>query len=114
MKRSDWLKLRPKEPGAGLIELDALPTGHVAVKAAVIAATAEVVSSSDIQIRVYRDDPNDTNPYNVNEYVDWENIAARSDLDSTVAAASTDLDDGIRAYLDENVFLVAREVGSPH
>ena len=114
MPRSEWNSMRPAKPEPVLIRVEDTPISRVALGASVIAATAEKVGSSGIEIKVYREDPRDDKPYNVDTYAVWEDLPSRPDFQAIVNEASTDFDDNMKFFLEETVFIVPKEHGSSH
>jgi len=114
MARSEWQESRQSGPGPFVIDVRMTPMANVAEAANVVAATAEEVSSSEVEVQIYRYDPDDSKPYNADAYSVWENLPARPDFPAIVAAASTDFNDNMKAFLEANVFLVSKERGSSH
>jgi hypothetical protein len=114
MKRSEWRKMRPGQTGELLIDAKQTPMAKVAAKSSVVASTAEAITSSVIQIRIYRHDPKDEKPYNVDTYSVWEDLPSRDDFLDIVKASSTDYDDNMKEFLEENVLIVPRLPGEDH
>jgi len=114
MKRSEWRKMRPGQAGKLLIDAHRTPMANVAAKSSVVASTAEAIAPSDLQIRIYRHDPNDDKPYNIDTYSVWEDLPSRDDFLDIVKASSTDYDDNMKDFLKENVLIVPRMPGEGH
>jgi|GEM_PF-6498921 len=114
MKRSEWHKMRPGKIGELLIDARRTPMANVAAKSSVVASTAEAITPSDSQLRIYRYDPKDEKPYNVDTYSVWEDLPARTDFLDIVKVSSTDYDDNMKEFLKENVLIVPRMPGEGH
>jgi len=114
MKRSEWRKMKPGQAGELLIDAHRTPMAKVAAKSSVVASTAEAITPSELQIRIYRHDPKDDKPYNVDTYSVWEDLPSRADFLDIVKASSTDYDDNMRDFLQENVLIVPRMPGEDH
>lgn len=114
MRRSEWAKARPTSSGPVLLDIRSTPMSKVALDATVIALTAQQSSPGDFDLRLYREDPADPSPYNVDAFSLWENIAGRPDFRALVSAASTDVDDNMVQFLGENVLIVPRAPGPAH
>ena len=114
MRRSEWAKVRPTAPGPVLLDIRKTPMSRVAENAGVIALTAQQASSGDFQLDLYRRDPKDPSPYNVDTFSLWENLPGRPDFNEIVSAASTDCDQNMLDFLEENVLIVPRAPGAYH
>ena len=106
MKRSDWQKMKPEQPGILIIDAHQTPMADVVARSAVVATTAEAISPSESQVQIYRYDPEDNKPFNVDTYSIWEDLPSRSDFLDIVKVSSTDYDDNMKAFLKENVLIV--------
>ncbi len=114
MKRSEWRKMRPGQMGELQIDARRTPMAKVAARSSVIACTAEAIAPSELQIRIYRHDQKDDKPYNVDTYSVWENLPSRADFLDIVKDSSTDFDDNMKDFLQENVLIVPRRPGLGH
>jgi hypothetical protein len=96
------------------IDVRRTPMSNVAAKSAIVVATAEAITPSELQIRIYRRDPKDEKPYNVDTYAVWEDLTSRPDFLNIVKSSSTDYDNNMRAFLEDNVLIVPRLPGENH
>ena len=113
MTRDTWQALNPRQGEPVLIDVSLTPMADVTKDALVVAATAHRISSSGVEISIYRYDTNDVKPYNVDLYSVWKDLPSHTDYHSIVAAASTEDNENLRAFLFDNVFIVpkAKEQG---
>ena len=112
--RDVWLSLKPHRGEPVLIDVALTPLADVAKDASVVAAAAQETSASEYGISIYRYDPDDPKPYNVDSYSVWEGLPSHHDFDKTVAAASTTADSNLLAFLDGNVLVVRTDKGPGH
>jgi hypothetical protein len=112
--RDTWQALKPHQGEPVIIDVSLTPMADVAKDAVVIAAAAQCISSSGVEIAIYRSDPKDTKPYNVDLYSVWENLPSHVDYHSMVVAASTEDNENLRSFLDKNVFIVSQKQGPDH
>ena len=108
------MKINPQGGDKVVIDVGRTPMARVSSRADLVAAAAQRISASVAEIKIYRFVPEDPKPFNVDAYSVWEDLPARDDFPAIVAAASTDIDDNMRDFLAENVFLVSKDIGSSH
>ena len=114
MTRASWEALKPCQGERVLIDVSLTPMADVAMDATVVAATADCISSSRVEIAIYRYDPNDCKPYNVDLYSVWEDLPSHSNYHSIVTAASTEDNENLRVFLSNNVFIVSHAKKGDH
>jgi hypothetical protein len=114
MNRSEWFEMKSGGSGIFQIDLNRTPMASVTTQAAIIASTAEEISPSESEIHIYRYDPRDSKPYNVDTFSVWENLPSNPNFFAIVAIASTSYDDNMRDFLEENVFIIPRKPNNLH
>ena len=112
--RDTWNSVKPAMGEPVTLDVSITPVASVAEDASVVAAAAQEVSATGIGLAVYRYDPQDPKPYNVDRYAVWENIPARYDFETIVNQASTTVDDNLKGFLTNNVFVVQLDKGPGH
>ena len=106
MHREDWTALQVGEQPR-LINVEETPMAGVSSNASVVATYARQYSTATSQVALVRYDPKDSpEPYNVDNYMVWEDLPSHSSFTSMVQGASTEDNANLRSYLRENVFLV--------
>jgi hypothetical protein len=98
MTRASWEALKPCQGERVLIDVSLTPMADVAM----------------VEIAIYRYDPNDCKPYNVDLYSVWEDLPSQSNYHSIVAAASTEDNENLRVFLSNNVFIVSHAKKGDH
>jgi hypothetical protein len=115
MPLNTWFDLRGHEDIPVQIDVSMTPIGAVAQNASVVAAVATNIASSQSEVHIYRYDPKDKpTPINLDKYAVWQGLPDHRDYIQMVNAASTNDDANLRAYLDENVFIVKIDPGPDH
>ena len=115
MSRVEWQQLKLQEDKPVLMDVSQTPMSGVARDASVVAAVAQRSSSATAKITIYRHDPEDApTPYNVDNYLVWENLPIHRNYEDMVLAASTQDDANLRGFLRENVFIVKEDRGKDH
>ena len=112
--KEEWQAVKPNFGSPILLDISNTPMASVSDDAVVVAATAQEVSSTGVGIAIYRFDPNDPKPYNVDRYGVWEDLPSRPDFGTIVNAASTSANQNLLDSLDQNVFLVQMKKGPGH
>jgi len=114
MPRDDWDTLEAK--GTNLVQIDIreTPMARVAEDSCVLAAVAQKYGPSDGRVSVYRYHEKDPKPINVDHYSVWLDLVGHPQIQEMVQAASTSLDDNLRRFSKENVFLVLEHPGDDH
>jgi len=81
----------------------------------VLAVIAERGAQSSARIEIYRADAKDEpTPVNVDTYSVVEDAAAQWDLPTLFNVLSTEDNQNMRSYLQENVFLIKEDPGPGH
>ncbi|KPK89947.1 hypothetical protein AMJ80_09050 [bacterium SM23_31] len=112
--KAEWQAVKPYFGSPILLDINNTPIASVSEDAIVVAAAAQEVSSTGVGIAIYRFDPNDPKPYNVDRYGVWEDLPSRCDFKSIVNAASTSANQNLFNSLNQNVFLVQLDKGPSH
>lgn len=86
----------------------------MAAESSVLAAVAQQFSIGEGRISIYRHDPNDSKPVNVDHYRVHLNLAGSPRLDEMITAASTSYNENMRSYLQQHVHLVTEDRGPDH
>ena len=97
-----------------MLDLEELPMSDVVNDAAVLAATAQLSTDSEIGISIYRFDPSDPKPINVDYYSVWEDLPSCYIFEDIVASSSTNIDENLLDMLDRFVFITKKEKGAGH
>ena len=111
MERADWYALVGQL--GRLVEIDVTLT-PMAMTANVLAAVAEPHGPGLSRVEIYRYDPKDPMPVNVDRYIVVEDATARWNLGAVVRVSSTEDNANLRAYLQHRVFLIKEESGQDH
>ena len=112
--RETWNSLKPDFGEPVTLDVSLTPLASVAEEASFLAAAAQEVSSTGLGLAIYRYDPQDPKPFNVDRYGVWENIPARYDFETIVNQASTTIDANLEGFLETNVFVVQLDKGPGH
>jgi hypothetical protein len=114
MRREEWEAFRVHAYVPVPISIDATPIAAVSEQGSVAAAIAQRQSDYEVQVSVYREDPKDPLPINVDHYRVWERLPDHRDFPRMVNDATTSDDDNMRAFLDAHVFMVKEPAGKDH
>ncbi len=115
MSRGEWQRLKLQEDKPVLISVSQTPMSDVGRNASVVATVAQKFSSATARISIYRHDPKDVpTPYNVDNYLVWEELLIHHSYEDIVSAASTQDDPNLRGFLRENVLIVKEDHGKDH
>lgn len=114
MPRDDWDTLEVKSTNLVQIDLQETPMARVAEDSCVLAAVAQKYGPSDGRVSVYRYDEKDPKTINVDHYTVLLDLVGHPRIREMVQAASTSLDDNLRRFSEENVFLVLEYPGDDH
>jgi len=114
MPRDNWNALGVKSTNHVQIDIQETPLARVAEDSCVLAAVAQKYGPSDGRVSVYRYDEKDPKPINVDHYSLWLDLVGHPRIQEMVQAASTSLDDNLRRFSKENVFLVLEHPGDDH
>ena len=112
--RDSWEKAKPCTGSPIHLDIEDLPMHDVINDAVVIAATAQEITSSDQGIAIYRYDPGDAKPYNVDYYSVWEDIPSHYIFEQIVAESSTDINENLLETLAKHVFIIKDDKGPSH
>ena len=114
MLRSQWEAVKALTDQPVPIEISRTPIARLATEGELAAAFAERRSDYEAMITVYRRDPKDPMPINVDKYVVWERIPDHRDFLTMVNTASTSDNANMRGFLADHVFLVKEKAGPDH
>jgi hypothetical protein len=115
MSRGEWQQLKLQENKPVLMDVSKTPMSGVARDASVVAAVAQKFSPATARISIYRHDPKDApTPYNVDNYLVWEELPIHHNYEDIVLAASTRDDSNLRGFLRENVLIVKENHDEDH
>ena len=105
--RSDWDRLGLSPGEEFLIDVTQTPLNRIVSQATVLATKAIQFSSASAELTVFRDDPADApKRVNVDRYAVWTDLRSHRSFPDMVSAASTELNENMNTFLDENVFFV--------
>ena len=115
MSKKDWLSAVSVPDEYVELDVSGTPMSAVEKEATLLAAVATRHSSGTGQVEIYRDDPRDA-PNNVNAdlFTVWENIQQHPKFEQIVSDASTEINQNLLQYLDENVLLVPQRKSASH
>lgn len=114
MSRTAWDEFEAKSTNVALIDVTATPIGSVAAESSLLAAVAQQFAHGEGRISIYRHDPNDRKPVNVDHYRVHLNLAGSPRLGEMITAASTSHNENMRSYLEQHVHLVKEDRGPDH
>jgi len=114
MLRSQWDSLKVLSGKPVPIDVLKTPMARITTKAQLEAVVAERRSDYEAEITIYRRDPKDAKPINVDKYLVWERIPDHRDLFAMVNTVSTSLNANMRGFLDESVFMVKQPRDHDH
>jgi hypothetical protein len=114
MLRSQWEGMKALTGQPLPIDISATPMARVAKDAELVAAVAERKSDYEAMITVYRHDPQDPKPINVDKYLVRERIPDHRDFSTMVKSASTSANENMRHFLAVHVFLLKENAGADH
>ncbi len=114
MLRSQWEALKALAGQRVPIEISRTPMARLATETDLAAAVAERKSDYEATITVYRHDPKDPMPINVDRYLVWERVPDHRDFFAMVNTASTSDNANMRGFLADHVFLVKEKPGPDH
>ena len=114
MPKRDWDNIPTHYGEPVRINIRETPMSAVKSNATIIAVTATRFTDKPSMVDIYREDQRDSKPINKDTYIVLENIVDRSDYHEIVIAASTNDNQNLRNYLDENVFLIKKDQTEDH
>ncbi len=114
MLRSQWEAVRALAGRRVPIEVSNTPMASLATAADLAAAVAERKSDYEAIITIYRRDPKDPMPVNVDRYLVWECVPEHRDFLAMVNSASTSDNANMRGFLADHVFLLKEKPGPDH
>ena len=114
MPRHDWDALRVGSTSLVQIDIKKTPLARVAEDSCLLAVVARKYQPSSGRVSIYRYDEKDKKPVNVDHYTVLLDLVGHPRIQEMVHAASTSLDNNLRQFSDENVFLVLEDKGNDH
>lgn len=114
MHRDQWEKVRTRPDEPVPIDVSQTPLARLQTEVDLAAAVAERTSNYEARISIYRRDPKDEFPINVDRYLVWERFPAHRDFLTMVNTASTSDNANMRGFLADHVFLVKENAGPDH
>jgi len=114
MLRSQWEAVKALAGQQVPIEISNTPMARLATRADLAATVAERKSDYEAMITIYRRNPNDALPINVDRYLVWERVPDHRDFSAMVNTASTSDNANMRGFLADHVFLVKEKPGPDH
>lgn len=115
MSRRDWQQVNQlREGDMAKIDLSTTPIGGVASDSRIEAAVVVRESPVEVVLEVYRYDPVDKLPINLDRYRVWERLPPHRNFAEMVNAASTEDNANMRGFLDDHVFFVKDVVRDGH
>jgi hypothetical protein len=94
---------------AMLADISRTPLSSVAQDSCFIAAEATRCSAHHGVVDVYRTDPEDPKPYNIDRYQVWENLAKHPELPEMICRSDTRASPQLTEYLQSHVFMIKQE-----
>jgi len=97
------------------LDISVTPMSEVERKAGLLASVAIRHSTGTGQVEIYRDDPRDA-PHDVNAdfFTVIENISEHPRFDRIVSDASTEVNDNLKTYIRNTVFLIPQPKDERH
>lgn len=114
MLRSQWEAMKPLAGQHVSIEVAQTPLAGLVTGTDLAAAVAERNSDYEATVTIYRRDPTDLLPINVDKYLVWERFPDDRDFLSMVNTASTSDNANMRGFLADHVFFVKEKPGPDH
>ena len=115
MRRSGWHDLVGLGGKPVAFDVRSTPMRGVSDVASVIGTIANEFTAVSARVSIYRDDPKDApNRINVDNYRVWTDLSGHPRLANMIEAASTSYDENMKAFIQDNVFLVKEKPGSGH
>jgi hypothetical protein len=118
-RKEDWYSLNIADNASeklvklDLAQIQSLPFGDVLSDSDVIGSTA-FAGHTKITLQIYRNDPKDEKPINVDKYTVWIGLPTYLNILEMIEVGSTDNDDNFSHYANDHVFLVKEEPGDDH
>ena len=103
MPRAAWDTFAASSGNAVVIDVLESPLGSVAEQSSVVAAVAQRFSPDEGRISIYRSNPEDSEPINVDHYRVHLNLSVNSRLSEMISAASTSYNANMGNYRRQHV-----------
>jgi hypothetical protein len=115
MSRRGWQELSLHKNNQTLeIDIFRTPMAGLAKKGLPLITVAERRSNYEIFVEVYRHDPKDALPINMDRYLVWETLPPHRDYLEMVNSASTEDNSNMRSFLKDHIFMVKELPGPDH
>jgi hypothetical protein len=114
MPRTVWDAFEASSTNVAVIDVTRTPVGSVAEESSVVAAIAQRFSPDEGRISIYRYDPKDPEPINVDHHRVHLNLGSSLRLGEMITAASTSYNENMKNYLQQHVHLVKEDHGPDH
>lgn len=115
MSREDWEAYQVHEGERVPINVTRTPMAAVASDASVVAGIAQRFSDATAEITIYRwDEKDQPTPLDLDRYLVWEKLPSHHRYEAMVVSSSTEDNESLRSYLNENVFIVKAAPGDDH
>lgn len=114
MPRRQWEAIKAPAGQRVWIDVSDTPMARLATKSDLAAVVAECKSDYEGIITIYRHDPKDPMPINVDRYLVWERVPDHRDFFAMVNSASTSDNANMRGFLADHVFLAKEKQGHDH
>jgi hypothetical protein len=114
MQRAEWDRLRVHGFSPVQISIAETPVSRLADERSLAAVIAERQSAYEVEVSIYREDPKDPLPINLDRYRVWERLPIHRDYKRMVNEATTSDDDNLRGFLEDHVFMVKEPAGEDH
>ena len=113
MSRPDWNSLAVRMDSPVQVDVERTPLAGLLSDATVVGAMARQIGPSIARVSIYRHDPKDPVPYNLDEYDVWTDLAGHPRFKAMISSSTTD-NENFRAFCRENVLFVKRGPGPDH
>jgi len=113
MEKRMWNELKKHHRGEFEVDVSKLPMANVLLSTKV-ASIAKRIDSDEYEIKIYREDLEDTKPINVDNYVLHDDFYSRLDFKEWVKRASTSDDENKQLFFSDWVLIEIKEHGKDH
>jgi len=113
MEKRVWNELKKHKTGGFEVDVSILPMANV-LYSKKVASIAKRTDSDEFEIKIFREDLEDTKPINVDKYVLHDDFYSRVDFVELVKRASTCDDENIQTFFDNTVLIEIKEHGKDH
>lgn len=113
MDKRVWKELTQHQTGEFEVEINQFPMAEVS-RLTRVGSIAKRVDKDIYEIKIYREDLEDTKPINVDYFLLHDDFYSRQDFGDWVKRASTSDDENMKAFLDKFVLIEIKEPGGDH